>query len=79
MSKKPCDLCRAQVKKGRRADPHEKLRRTGTGKPYGHMFGGGVDSTYVCDACGTELFHSTDKYDFGWQFAHEADRIASLS
>lgn len=64
----PCELCKAQVKKSRHAEPHEKLKLLESGKPYGHMFGGGVDSWYVCQACGTKIFHSTDRADFGWQF-----------
>ena len=65
----PCALCKAQVKLGRHAEPHAKLKNESTGKPYSHMFGGGVDSFWVCQDCGTTLFHSTDRYDFGWQFA----------
>jgi hypothetical protein len=66
----PCDLCQAQVKAGRRAKPHANLERTRIGTPYSHgmVGGGGVDSLYVCKGCGTTLFHSTDKHDFGWQF-----------
>lgn len=62
-----CDQCRALVGKGRYEKPHSNLRLVKQGEPYGHMFGGGVDSTYLCEACGTAWFHSTDKADFGWQ------------
>lgn len=62
-----CEQCDALVGKGRYERPHSQLRLTSQSKPYGHMFGGGVDSQYICDACGTEWFHSSDKADFGWQ------------
>lgn len=62
-----CRECKALIGKGRYEKPHPSLRLTKRGEPYGHMFGGGVDSWYVCDVCGTDWFHSTDRADFGWQ------------
>ncbi len=67
--KEPCDLCKAQVKKSRHDPPHAHLRHLSTGKPYVNPYGmgGGVDSWYECEVCGSKMFHSTDNYDFGWQ------------
>ncbi len=69
-NKGPCDLCKAQVKKSRHDPPHDHLKELDRSKPYRHMFGGGEDSRWRCNVCGTEIFHSTDKYDFGWQIEH---------
>ena len=67
--KDPCDHCKEQVTKSRHAAPHEHLRLLSPGRPYTNPYGmgGGVDSFYECELCGTKMFHSTDNYDFGWQ------------
>lgn len=66
-AKKPCDLCAAQVKKSRHEPAHAHLKLIESGGAYKHMFGGGQDTWWRCDQCGSTLFHSTDRYDFGWQ------------
>lgn len=66
--KEPCARCQALVNGSRHDKPHDGLEKTWQGKPYGHMFGGGVDSNWEYRDCGAKLFHSTDQADYGWQF-----------
>jgi len=65
--KNPCRACREQLSKGRHDPPHARLKHVETAKPYRHMFGGGVDTTYECRDRGETIIHSTDRYDAAWR------------
>jgi peptide-methionine (R)-S-oxide reductase len=57
---------------------YDVLRRKGTERPYtGQYVSKNRDGTYRCAACGTELFSSDTKFEFGtgWpSFTEPADR-----
>lgn len=69
MTKSPCAACLALTSKPtNRHDPaHPKLREVRHGPDVGHMFGGGSETDYVCDDCGSKLTHSSDRTETGWR------------
>lgn len=64
-SKDPCDNCKAQMLKSQTAAPHPTLMIMSSG-PLGEMFGGGVETRYVCLDCGNIIIHSTGRLGQGW-------------
>ena len=59
-TKEPCDACRAQMFKSRAAAPHGRLMIMSS-NPLGDIFGGGVETRYVCLDCGNIVIHSTGR------------------
>ncbi|HZB38586.1 MAG TPA: hypothetical protein VE443_11395 [Beijerinckiaceae bacterium] len=64
-TKEPCDSCREQMLKNRMAPPHGRLMIMSSG-PLGDIFGGGVETRYVCLDCGNIVIHSTGRLGQGW-------------
>ena len=63
-SKDPCDACKAQMLKSQTAAPHSTLMIMSSG-PLGEMFGGGIETRYVCLDCGNIVIHSTGRLGQG--------------
>ena len=64
-TKEPCEACREQMLKNRAAPPHARLMIMSSG-PLGDIFGGGVETRYVCLDCGNIVIHSTGRLGQGW-------------
>jgi hypothetical protein len=64
-TKEPCEACREQMLKNRMAPPHARLMIMSSG-PLGDIFGGGVETRYVCLDCGNIVIHSTGRLGQGW-------------
>jgi hypothetical protein len=64
-SDEPCEGCRAQMRKARTALPHSRLMVVSSG-PMAEVFGGGVETRYVCLDCGHTVIHSTGRWGSGW-------------
>lgn len=64
-TKEPCGACREQMLKSRTAAPHRRLMIMSSG-PLGDIFGGGVETRYVCLDCGNIVIHSTGRLGQGW-------------
>ncbi len=64
-TKEPCEACRAQMLKSRTAPPHARLMIMSSG-PLGDIFGGGVETRYVCLDCGNIVIHSSGRLGQGW-------------
>ncbi len=64
-TKEPCEVCREQMLKNRASPPHARLMIMSSG-PLGDIFGGGVETRYVCLDCGNIVIHSTGRLGQGW-------------
>lgn len=64
-TKEPCSSCREQVYQNRTAPPHGRLMIMSE-NPLGEIFGGGVETRYVCLDCGNIVIHSTGRLGQGW-------------
>jgi hypothetical protein len=51
--------------KSRAAPPHARLMIMSS-NPLGDIFGGGVETRYVCLDCGNIVIHSTGRLGQGW-------------
>jgi hypothetical protein len=51
--------------KSRAAAPHPRLMIMSS-NPLGDIFGGGVETRYVCLDCGNIVIHSTGRLGQGW-------------
>ena len=64
-TKEPCAACRAQTFSSLNAPPHGRLMIMSS-NPLGELFGGGVETRYVCLDCGNIVIHSTGQFGQGW-------------
>ncbi|HEY8566188.1 MAG TPA: hypothetical protein VIL65_11855 [Beijerinckiaceae bacterium] len=53
------------MRKARTALPHSRLMVVSSG-PMAEVFGGGVETRYVCLDCGHTVIHSTGRWGSGW-------------
>lgn len=62
-----CRACLVQVRAAPDdAPPHRRLMITSS-TPIVEVFGGGVQTRYVCLDCGHSLTHSTGRFGQGWR------------
>jgi hypothetical protein len=64
-SDEECRACRTQRRKPIGAPPHPRLMIVSSG-PVVEVYGGGVETRYVCLDCGHTVIHSTGRWGQGW-------------
>ena len=60
-----CRACQAQMRAPRNALPHSRLMIVSS-TPVVEVFGGGIETRYICLDCGHTVIHSTGRLGQGW-------------